>query len=75
MKVVSVIGTRPQYVKAAVVTRALRTDGRFDEVTIDTGQHYDAEMSACPARRPADVQRARNLDIHGGTGTRRRRRG
>ncbi|MEX0663504.1 MAG: UDP-N-acetylglucosamine 2-epimerase (non-hydrolyzing) [Acidimicrobiia bacterium] len=66
MKIVSVIGTRPQYVKAAVVTRALRNDGRFDEVTIDTGQHYDAEMSAFLLDDLPDVQRARNLDIHGG---------
>jgi UDP-GlcNAc3NAcA epimerase len=66
VKVVSVIGTRPQYVKAAVVTRALRTDGRFDEVTIDTGQHYDPEMSAFLLDELPDVQPARNLDIHGG---------
>jgi UDP-GlcNAc3NAcA epimerase len=65
VKVVSVIGTRPQYVKAAVVTRALRLDGRFDEVTIDTGQHYDAEMSAVLLQDLPDVQPARNLDIHG----------
>jgi UDP-GlcNAc3NAcA epimerase len=54
-------------VKAAVVTRALRDDGRFDEVTIDTGQHYDAEMSAFLLDDLPDVQRARNLDIHGGS--------
>jgi UDP-GlcNAc3NAcA epimerase len=66
MKVVSVIGTRPQYVKAAVVTRALRDDGRFDEVTIDTGQHYDDEMSAFLLNDLPDVRPARNLGIHEG---------
>ncbi|MBM3673225.1 MAG: UDP-N-acetylglucosamine 2-epimerase (non-hydrolyzing) [Actinobacteria bacterium] len=63
--IVSVIGTRPQYVKAAVVTRALRSDGRFSEITIDTGQHYDPEMSTLLLDDLPDVQRARNLDIHG----------
>jgi len=66
VKVVSVIGTRPQYVKAAVVTRALRDDGRFDEVTVDTGQHYDDELSAFLLDDLPDLHRARNLDIHEG---------
>src|SRR6187551_2512860 len=65
VKVVSVIGTRPQYVKAAVVTRALREHGDFDEITVDTGQHYDEEMSELLLRDLPDVQRSRNLDVHG----------
>jgi UDP-GlcNAc3NAcA epimerase len=68
VKVVSVIGTRPQYVKAAVVTRALRDDGRLEEVTIDTGQHYDEEMSAFLLADLPDVQPKRNLDLHGQAG-------
>jgi UDP-GlcNAc3NAcA epimerase len=67
VKAVSIIGTRPQLVKAAVVTRALRGDDRFDEVTIDTGQHYDTEMSELLLDDLADVRRSRNLDVHGGT--------
>src|SRR5262245_56729263 len=69
MKVVSVIGTRPQLVKAAVVTRALREDGRFDERTVDTGQHYDHELSTLLLEDLPDVMPARNLDLHGGTPT------
>jgi UDP-GlcNAc3NAcA epimerase len=65
MKVVSVIGTRPQLVKAAVVTRALREDGRFDERTVDTGQHYDPELSTLLLEDLPDVVPARNLDLHG----------
>lgn len=64
MKIVSVIGTRPQLVKAAVVTRALRDDGRFDEVTIDTGQHYDHEMSSLLLADLTDVHTVRNLGLH-----------
>lgn len=67
MKVLSIIGTRPQLIKAAAVTRALREDGRFREITVDTGQHYDYEMSQLLVDELEDVQRTRNLDIHGGT--------
>jgi len=44
MRIVSVIGARPQFIKAAVVSRALRQ--RHSEVLVHTGQHYDANMSA-----------------------------
>ncbi|MFB6159828.1 MAG: non-hydrolyzing UDP-N-acetylglucosamine 2-epimerase [Haloferacaceae archaeon] len=41
--VVSVVGARPQFVKAAPVSRALRRSHR--EVLVHTGQHYDEELS------------------------------
>jgi UDP-N-acetylglucosamine 2-epimerase len=44
MKVVSVVGVRPQFVKAAPVSRALARAG-VEEVMIHTGQHYDHSMS------------------------------
>ena len=43
MKIVSVVGARPQFIKAAAVSRVLRE--RHQEVLIHTGQHYDYEMS------------------------------
>jgi UDP-N-acetylglucosamine 2-epimerase len=43
MKLVTVIGARPQFIKAAPVSRALKAD--FQEVFLHTGQHYDYEMS------------------------------
>ncbi|MGQ3414371.1 non-hydrolyzing UDP-N-acetylglucosamine 2-epimerase [Natrinema sp. LN54] len=43
MRVLSVIGARPQFIKAFAVSRELRTD--HDEVLVHTGQHYDEEMS------------------------------
>lgn len=43
-KLVSVVGARPQFVKAAVVSEALKRVG-VEEVMIHTGQHYDANMS------------------------------
>lgn len=42
--VVSVIGARPQFIKAAVVSRALRRAGIAEQV-VHTGQHYDDAMS------------------------------
>jgi UDP-N-acetylglucosamine 2-epimerase len=44
MKVVSVVGNRPQFVKSAPLSVALRSAG-IDEVVAHTGQHYDRELS------------------------------
>lgn len=44
MQILTIVGARPQFVKAAVVSRALREAG-VQERMIHTGQHYDHEMS------------------------------
>lgn len=45
-KIVSVIGARPQFIKASVVSRALRKYDGVHEVLLHTGQHYDENMSS-----------------------------
>lgn len=44
-KVVTIVGARPQFVKAAVVSRELRTRAGMSECLVHTGQHYDIGMS------------------------------
>lgn len=45
MKIVTVIGARPQFVKAAVVSRAIADTPGIEEIIIHTGQHFDSNMS------------------------------
>lgn len=65
-KVITVIGARPQFIKASVVSRALAQRENLEEVLIHTGQHFDEKMSDVffsELRMPAPKY---NLGIHGG---------
>ena len=63
MRILTVVGARPQFVKAAPVSRALRE--RHEEVLLHTGQHYDDSMSDVFFR---DL-RIPSPDIHLGVGS------
>jgi UDP-GlcNAc3NAcA epimerase len=45
-KIVTVVGARPQFIKAFALSRALRDDRDFEEILVHTGQHFDDNMSA-----------------------------
>jgi UDP-N-acetylglucosamine 2-epimerase (non-hydrolysing) len=44
MRIVSVVGARPQFIKLAAVARAMG-DSEIDHIIVDTGQHYDKNLS------------------------------
>src|SRR6202042_2609480 len=45
-KIVTVVGARPQFIKAFALSRALKDDSDFEEILVHTGQHFDDNMSA-----------------------------
>ncbi|MGE4287632.1 MAG: non-hydrolyzing UDP-N-acetylglucosamine 2-epimerase [Salinivirgaceae bacterium] len=45
MKIATIIGARPQFIKAAVISRNLKNHPDINEILIHTGQHYDRNMS------------------------------
>jgi UDP-GlcNAc3NAcA epimerase len=66
MKICSVIGARPQFVKAGVVSRAMLMHPEIHEVLIHTGQHYDANMSEVFFRELSLGAPAYNLGVGSG---------
>jgi len=63
VKIVTVVGNRPQFVKSAPLSFALRSHG-LDEVVIHTGQHYDRELSTVFFEELGIPEPQHRLDLH-----------
>jgi UDP-GlcNAc3NAcA epimerase len=65
MKLVSVVGARPQFVKAFPLSKALAAAPDLDEVVVHTGQHFDPNMSQIFFAELGIAEPHYNLNIHG----------
>jgi UDP-GlcNAc3NAcA epimerase len=65
-KVLTIVGARPQFIKAAAISRAIRETEGLSEVMVHTGQHFDSNMSDVFFDE-LDIPKPRHhLDINGG---------
>lgn len=66
-KIVTVLGARPQFIKASVVSHAISQTQGMTEVLVHTGQHFDGNMSDVFFKELGMAKPSYQLDIHGGT--------
>ena len=64
IKVLTIVGARPQFIKAASVSRAFATYDEIEEVIVHTGQHFDANMSDVFFEELKIPRPSYNLDIN-----------
>lgn len=67
MKVLTIIGARPQFIKASVVSKAILEQSGISEIIVHTGQHFDANMSDIFFEQLSIPKPHVQLDIHGGS--------
>lgn len=65
-KIVTIVGARPQFIKAAAVSRVVALTEGVDEILVHTGQHYDANMSDIFFEQMVVPKPDYNLGIGGG---------
>lgn len=63
MKILTIVGARPQFIKAAALSRTLKEGA--EEIIVHTGQHFDANMSDIFFDEMSIPKPKYNLDIHG----------
>lgn len=65
-KILTILGARPQFIKASVVSNQLAKSTQLQEILVHTGQHFDANMSDIFFTELAMKKPDYFLDIHGG---------
>lgn len=66
-KILTIIGARPQFIKASVVSKAIKGSKGLSEVLVHTGQHFDSNMSNIFFDQLSIPQPDYQLDINGGS--------
>jgi UDP-GlcNAc3NAcA epimerase len=66
-KIVTIVGARPQFIKAAAISRVLRQQSDLADVLVHTGQHYDENMSRVFFDELDIPEPQYNLEISGGS--------
>lgn len=64
MKIATIVGARPQFIKAAVVSKEIKKHTNIEEIIIHTGQHFDENMSDIFFREMQIPLPNYNLEIH-----------
>ena len=69
IKLITIIGARPQIIKAAALSRAIQTNfpNQFVELIVHTGQHYDENMSEVFIRQLGIPKPTYNLNVGSGS--------
>ena len=66
-KILTIIGARPQFIKASVVSKAILETERLTEIIVHTGQYFDANMSDIFFDQLGIPKPHHQLDINGGS--------
>ena len=64
-RILTIVGARPQFVKAAAISRAITARDDVEEILLHTGQHFDPEMSQIFFDELGIAEPRINLGIHG----------